>query len=62
MCGITGEVIKTGGKVAVKWMHSIMNVAWKTETLREEWRKTPVIPVHKKGIKCRAQSTVATVF
>ena len=30
VCGITGEMIKTGGEVTVRWMHSIVNMAWKT--------------------------------
>ena len=29
-CGITGGMIKAGGEVTVRWMHSIVNMAWKT--------------------------------
>ena len=47
VCGITGEMIKAGGKVTVRWMHSIVNMAWKTGTVPEDWRKALVIPVHK---------------
>lgn len=43
VCGgggvITGEIIKAGGEVAVSWMHSIVNMAWKTATVPEDWRK-----------------------
>ena len=46
--GITGKV---GGEVAVRWMRSIRNMAWKTGTTPEDWREAIVIPVHKKGSK-----------
>ena len=47
VCGITGGMIKAGGKVTVIWMHSIVNMAWKTRTVPEDWRNALVIPVHK---------------
>ena len=40
-------MIKAGGEVAVRCMHSIVNMAWKTGTVPEDWRKALVIPVHK---------------
>ena len=30
VCGITGGMIKAGGEVTVRWMHSIVNMAWKS--------------------------------
>ena len=51
VCEVTGEMLKTGGEIAVRWMHSIVNMAWKSETIPEDWRKALVIPVHKKGSK-----------
>ena len=47
VCGITGEMIKASGKVTVRWMHSIVNMAWKTGTVPEDWRKALVIQVGK---------------
>ena len=49
--GVTSEMIKAGGEMAVRWMHSIVNVAWKAGSVPEDWRKFLVIPVHKKGSK-----------
>ncbi len=51
MCGVTGEMLKAGGEVTVRWLHSIVNVAWKAGSVPEDWRKALVIPVHKKGSK-----------
>ena len=49
--GVTGEMLKAGGEVTVRLMHSIVNVAWKPGSVPEDWRKALVIPVHKKGSK-----------
>ena len=51
VCGVTGEMLKAGGEVTVRWMHSIVNVAWEAGSVPEDWRKALVIPVHKKGSK-----------
>ena len=51
VCGVTGEMLKAGGEVTVRWMHSIVTVAWKAGSVPEDWRKALVIPVHKKGSK-----------
>ncbi len=62
VCGVTGEMLKAGGEVTVRWMHSIVNVAWKGGPVPEDWRKAQVIHVHNKGSKCSAQTTAASVF
>ena len=49
VCRVTGEMLKAGGEVVVRWLHSIMNVAWRTGVVPEDWRKALVISVHKKA-------------
>ena len=45
------KMMKAEGEVAVRWLCSIANVAWKTGAVPEDWKKALVIPVHKKGSK-----------
>ena len=42
-------ILKAGGEVVVRWLHSVVNVVWRTGVVPKDWRKALVIPVHKKG-------------
>ena len=55
VCSITGEMLKLGGFVVVKWMHQIINLAWKNGSIPADWRRALIIPIHKKGsrLQCR---------
>ena len=42
-------MLKAGGEVVVLWLHSIVNVAYRTGAVPEDWRKALVISMDKKG-------------
>ena len=44
-------MFKARDEIAVRLMHSIVNIVWKSGTIPEHWRKALVILVHKKGSK-----------
>ena len=51
VCKISGEMLKAGGEVVVVWLHRIVNKAWKSSMVPDDWMKALVVPVHKKGSK-----------
>ena len=51
-------MLKAGGEIVVRWLHSIVNVAWRTGRVPEDWRKALV---HSE-VDGNAQATVASVF
>src|SRR6218665_3896646 len=46
---ITGEMIKGGGEIVAKELHKIINEAWKEGRTPEEWKKSILVILHKKG-------------
>src|SRR6218665_254094 len=59
---ITGEMIKGGGEIAAKELHKIINEAWKEGRTPEEWKKSILVILHKKGntLECGNYRTIAT--
>ena len=55
MWGNWGNVEGKGRSIVVRWLHSLLNVAWRTGAGPVDWRKALVIPVTMK--KSRMQST-----
>ena len=53
---ISGEMLKAGGEVVVEWLHRIVNRAWKSGMVPDDWRKALVVPVHKKGSKLHCKN------
>ena len=51
LCGINAEMLKAGDSVVVKWLHRIVNIAWATGEVPEDWKRAVIIPLHKKGSK-----------
>jgi len=49
--GIPAELIKYGGDVLHQTIYELCQKIWKNEQLLEEWNKTIVVPLHKKGDK-----------
>ena len=47
--GITNEMLKNLGNVAVEKLLEIFNHSWNTGTLAQVWREATMIPIHKKG-------------
>ena len=56
------KMMKAEGEVAVRWLCSIANVAWKTGAVPEDWKKALVIPVQKREVKRNVPTTVASIF
>ena len=56
VCEVSGEMLKAGGEVVVEWLHRIMNRAWKSGMVPDDWRKALVVPVHKKGSKLQCKN------
>ena len=40
----------------MEWLHRIMNRAWKSGMVPDDWRKALVVPVHKKGSKLQCKN------
>ena len=49
-------MLKAGGEVVVEWLHRIMNRAWMSSMVPDDWRKALVVPVHKKGSKVQCKN------
>ena len=49
VCGISDEMLKTGGELAVRWMTELCRMVWRCGKAPAEWRKAVVVPLHKKG-------------
>ena len=56
MCEICGKMLKAGGEVEVEWLHRVVNRAWKSGMVPDDWRKALVVPVHKKGSKLHCKN------
>ena len=49
VCGISGELLKAGGEVVIKWLFKIYNMVWRTGVAPEDWQRAIIVPVHKKS-------------
>lgn len=59
--GMVGEMIKYGGEPVVREMHQICRAAFKEGRTPEEWKKSIIIVLHKKGstLECGNYRTIA---
>jgi len=48
---ILAELIKAGGRTICLEIHKLITSIWKKEKLREEWKESITLPIHKKGDK-----------
>ena len=48
---IPAELIKAGGRIICLEIHKLITSIWKMEKLPEEWKKSIIVPIHKKGEK-----------
>jgi hypothetical protein len=48
---ILAELIQGGGKILLSVIHKLINSVWNKEELPDQWKKSIVIPVHKKDDK-----------
>jgi hypothetical protein len=47
--GITAEMLQAGGEQLARQMHKLCNKAWQEGTIPEEWGKSLLVPIPKKG-------------
>src|SRR6218665_2380638 len=59
--GVVGEMIKYGGEPVVREMHQICRAAFKEGRTPEEWKKSIITVLHKKGstLECSNYRTIA---
>lgn len=53
---ITPELIKWGGKEMIKWITLIFRKAWTNNKIPKDWEKNIIIPLYKKGKKCKCEN------
>ena len=61
--GIPVELLKTLKDDAVKVLHSICQLIWKTQQWSQDWKRSILIPVPKKGNakECSNHQTIALI-
>ena len=47
--GISLEMLLLGGEVTVRWLKSIFDTIWVTESVPKDWQSQLLVPLHKKG-------------
>ena len=59
--GIAGEMIKHGGAIVIQEMHKLCDAAWKEGRTQEEWKKSILVILPKKGsaLECNNYRTIA---
>jgi uncharacterized protein YdcH (DUF465 family) len=48
---IPKELIQAGGETLWSAIHKLINSIWSKEELPDQWIKSIIVPVHKKGVK-----------
>ena len=48
---IHAEALKAGGETLARWIHRLIERIWKEESVPEDWRKSIIVPLFKKGDK-----------
>ena len=48
---IPAELLKAGGRKCCLEIHKLITSIWKKEKLNKEWKKSIIVPTHKKGDK-----------
>jgi len=58
---ITGEMIQVGGEKVTEELHAICNQIWKEGSIPDEWTKTVIVTILKKGdlSQCSNYRTIA---
>ena len=46
--GVSLEMLSLGGEVTIRWLKSIFDTIWATESVPEDWRSQILVPLHKK--------------
>lgn len=48
ICGINGELLRSGEQDMVLWLTHLFNVAWMKEEIPEDWRRGVILPIWKR--------------
>jgi hypothetical protein len=48
---IPAELIRAGGKILLSAIHELINSVWNKVELPVQWKKSIIVPIHKKGDK-----------
>src|SRR6218665_3948862 len=54
-------MIKGGGEIVAKELHKIINEAWKVGRTPEEWKKSILVMLHKKGNMLECGNYIALI-
>ena len=47
--GISAELLKLGGAETIRWLISLFNSIWNSESIPSDWLNHLIVPLHKKG-------------
>ena len=61
--GITGEMLQAGGEPLARQIYELCNKAWHEGTIPEEWTKSILVPIPKKGdlSQCSNYRTISLI-
>ena len=61
--GITAEMLQAGGEQLARQMHKLCNKVWQEGTIPEEWGKSLLVPIPKKGdlSNCSNYQTISLI-
>ena len=54
--GIHQELIKNGGNTLLNRIYELVRQIWEEERIPEEWNKTVIVPMYKKGDRDRCEN------
>jgi hypothetical protein len=64
---IPAELIRAGGEMLLSAIHKLINSVWNKEELRDQWKESIIVRVHKEGDKTdcnnyRGKSVLSTSY
>jgi hypothetical protein len=64
---IPAELIQSRGEILRSKIHKLISYIWNKQKLPDQWKKSIIVPVHKKGDKtdcsnCRGMSLLSTSY
>jgi hypothetical protein len=45
---ILAELIRAGGKILLSAIHKLINYIWNKEEFPDQWKRSIIVPIHKK--------------
>ena len=56
VCGVTGVMLKAGGRAVVQWLHKIIDLTWRSGNVPMDWQKALIVPIRKKGSRTKCEN------